>query len=91
MDPFHVAISTDGNGRWATRLGLPRGAGHQQGVKTVRQIVEAAPRLGVTILTLFAFSSNNWRRPEAEVGGLMRLLEAYLRTDAERFVQSRNA
>ncbi len=86
--PFHVAISMDGNGRWATRLGLPRGAGHKQGVNTVRRIVEAAPDLGVTTLTLFAFSANNWKRPAIEVEGLMILLDAYLRSDARRFVES---
>ena len=60
---FHVAIIMDGNGRWATRRGLPRTAGHRAGVETVRRIVEAAPDLGITTLTLFAFSSDNWRRP----------------------------
>jgi undecaprenyl diphosphate synthase len=54
----------DGNGRWATRRGLPRSAGHRAGVKTVRRVVEAAPDLGITALTLFAFSSDNWRRPD---------------------------
>ena len=84
--PFHVAISMDGNGRWATRQGMPRGAGHRQGVKSVRRIVEAAPSHGITTLTLFAFAANNWRRPAAEVDGLMRLLDAYLRSDAERLI-----
>ncbi|MGA0600698.1 di-trans,poly-cis-decaprenylcistransferase [Caulobacter sp. KR2-114] len=86
--PFHVAISMDGNGRWATRRGLPRGLGHKAGVQTVRRIVEAAPDLGVTTLTLFAFSANNWNRPQVEVDGLMMLLDAYLRSDARRFVES---
>lgn len=85
--PFHVAISMDGNGRWATRRGLPRGFGHKAGVTTVRRIVEAAPDLGVTTLTLYAFSSNNWKRPQDEVDGLMGLLDAYLRSDARRFVE----
>jgi undecaprenyl diphosphate synthase len=88
QEPFHVAVSMDGNGRWATRRGLPRGAGHTQGVQTVRRIVEAAPDLGVTTLTLFAFSANNWKRPKVEVDGLMGLLDAYLRSDARRFVES---
>jgi undecaprenyl diphosphate synthase len=83
---FHVSISMDGNGRWATRRGLPRSAGHREGVKTVRRIVEAADRLGVTTLTLFAFSSNNWKRPNEEVGGLMELLEIYLRNDARKLM-----
>jgi len=87
-EPFHVAISMDGNGRWATRRGLPRGFGHKAGVQTVRRIVEAAPALGVTTLTLFAFSANNWKRPQVEVEGLMTLLDAYLRSDARRFVES---
>ena len=87
-EPFHVAVCMDGNGRWATRRGLPRSAGHAAGVRTVRRIVEAAPDLGVTTLTLFAFSANNWKRPAVEVEGLMRLLDAYLRSDAQRFVES---
>jgi len=86
--PFHVAVSMDGNGRWATRRGLPRGAGHHEGVHTVRRIVEAAPDLGVTTFTLFAFSAQNWKRPQVEVAGLMALLDAYLRSDARRFVES---
>ena len=85
---FHVAVCMDGNGRWATRRGLPRGAGHAAGVRTVRRIVEAAPDLGVTTLTLFAFSASNWKRPAGEVEGLMRLLDAYLRSDARRLVDS---
>lgn len=86
--PFHVAISMDGNGRWATRRGLPRGLGHKAGATTMRRIVEAAPDLGVTTLTLYAFSSNNWKRPQGEVDGLMALLDDYLRSDARRFVES---
>jgi undecaprenyl diphosphate synthase len=87
-DRCHVAIIMDGNGRWATRRGLPRTAGHRAGVETVRRIVEAAPDLGITTLTLFAFSSDNWRRPEDEVGALMALLEAYLRREVRRLVDS---
>ena len=60
---LHVAIIMDGNGRWATRRGLPRSAGHQPGAQAARRVVEAAPEFGVTALTLFAFSSDNWRRP----------------------------
>ena len=71
----------DGNGRWATRRGRPRAAGHRAGAETVRHIVEAAPGLGVTALTLYAFSSDNWRRPAAEVTVLMRLFGRYLRTE----------
>ena len=62
-DLLHVAIIMDGNGRWATRRGLPRSAGHQAGADAVRRVLEAAPDLGITSLTLFAFSSDNWRRP----------------------------
>jgi undecaprenyl diphosphate synthase len=83
---FHVGIIMDGNGRWATRRGLPRGAGHRAGVGSVRRIVEHAPTLGITTLTLFAFSSDNWRRPAAEVDALLRLMRAYLRIDRQRFV-----
>ena len=69
----------DGNGRWATRRGLPRQAGHAAGVEAIRRVVEAAPDLGVGTLTLYAFSADNWRRPEAEVRALMGLLRRYLR------------
>lgn len=86
-EPFHVAISMDGNGRWATRRGLARPVGHLEGAKAVRRIVEAAPKLGVTTLTLFAFASNNWKRPPSEVAGLMNLLEEYLSGDAWRLVE----
>ena len=70
-DRLHVAVIMDGNGRWATRRGLPRSAGHRAGVQAVRRVVEAAPDLGITTLTLFAFSSDNWRRPH-EVGASWR-------------------
>ena len=73
--PRHVAIIMDGNGRWATRRGLPRVAGHREGVSTARTIIRAAGELGVSYLTLYAFSTENWSRPEAEVSMLMRLLE----------------
>jgi undecaprenyl diphosphate synthase len=83
-DPLHVAIIMDGNGRWAQRRGMPRTAGHRAGVETVQRVVEAAPALGVTTLTLFAFSSDNWRRPDFEVNALMALLRHYLRTQLRR-------
>lgn len=76
----------DGNGRWATRQGLGRMAGHRAGVETVRRIVEAAPGLGIGVLTLYAFSSDNWRRPEREVTWLMRLFREYLRCETPRCV-----
>lgn len=75
---FHVAIIMDGNGRWAAERGLPRTRGHEAGADAVERAVEAAPRLGVTDLTLFAFSSDNWHRPQPEVEGLMHLFHAYL-------------
>ncbi|MGD8379853.1 MAG: polyprenyl diphosphate synthase [Gammaproteobacteria bacterium] len=71
--PHHIAIIMDGNGRWARKRGLPRHVGHRAGVKTVRLVIEEAGRRGVEALTLFAFSSENWRRPEGEVGRLMEL------------------
>jgi undecaprenyl diphosphate synthase len=85
---FHVAMIMDGNGRWATRRGLPRVVGHRAGVETVRRIVEAAPDLGITKLTLFAFSSDNWRRPPDEVDALMGLLQRYLDAEIDRLVES---
>ncbi|MEA1676506.1 isoprenyl transferase [Nitrospirillum sp. BR 11163] len=77
--PAHIAIIMDGNGRWATRRGLPRTAGHKKGVEAVRRVLEAARELGVSYLTLFSFSSENWSRPEGEVSELMHLLRFYLR------------
>jgi undecaprenyl diphosphate synthase len=85
---IHVAIIMDGNGRWATAKGLPRTEGHRAGVETIRRVCEAAPDLGVTTLTLFAFSTDNWRRPRAEVGALMGLFRHYLRTEIARFVDN---
>ena len=79
---LHVAIIMDGNGRWATRRGLPRVAGHREGARAVRRVVGAAPELGVSDLTLYAFSSDNWRRPNAEVSALMRMFQRYLASEA---------
>jgi undecaprenyl diphosphate synthase len=78
---FHVAIVMDGNGRWATRRGLPRAAGHRAGADAVRRVVRVAPGCGITALTLYAFSSDNWSRPAAEVTMLMRLFARHLRTE----------
>ena len=78
---LHVAIISDGNGRWATSKGLPRSAGHRAGAETVRRVVTAAPRMGIHTLTLFALSSANWKRPDAEVQGILRLLHEYLLTE----------
>jgi undecaprenyl diphosphate synthase len=85
---LHVAIIMDGNGRWATRRGLPRIAGHREGAKAVRRAVEAAPELGVRDLTLYAFSSDNWQRPAAEVNGLMEMFERYLGSETENCVKN---
>jgi undecaprenyl diphosphate synthase len=85
---LHVAIIMDGNGRWATRRGLPRSAGHREGIAAVRRVVEAAPALGIGALTLFAFSADNWRRPPLEVEVLMLLLRQYLRRDLDRLVEN---
>lgn len=82
--PRHVAIIMDGNGRWAKQRGLPRTAGHREGVKSVRAVVEESRRRGVTTLTLFAFSSENWCRPRAEVTILMELFMATLRSEVRR-------
>ncbi|HEY6676509.1 MAG TPA: isoprenyl transferase [Terrimicrobium sp.] len=76
--PRHVAIIMDGNGRWAQRRGFPRLAGHEQGAKSIRECIDAAIESGVEYLTLYAFSSENWKRPAVEVQGLMRLLERFL-------------
>src|SRR6202789_3240000 len=84
---MHVAIIMDGNGRWATQRGLPRTAGHIEGAKAVRTIVEAAARAGVDILTLYAFSSANWARPQAEIAALMPLFGQYLFTETRRCVE----
>jgi undecaprenyl diphosphate synthase len=76
--PRHVAVIMDGNGRWAQKRGLPRVAGHEQGAKSIRSCVEAAIEAGVEYLTLYAFSSENWKRPVSEVSALMGLLERFL-------------
>ena len=76
----------DGNGRWATGQGRSRAAGHRAGAAMVRRIVEAAPDCGIGVLTLFAFSADNWRRPRTEVGWLMRLFRDYLRDETARCV-----
>ncbi len=80
----HVAIIMDGNGRWARRRGLPRTLGHRAGVQALKRTVEAAPQLGIEWLTVFGFSTENWRRPPSEVSELMRLLKAYVESDLDR-------
>ncbi len=79
--PAHVAIIMDGNGRWAKKRGLPRLWGHRTGAKSVREIVQVAGEIGIKALTLYAFSTENWVRPRAEIAGLMRLLKTTLRTE----------
>src|SRR5580692_4428198 len=87
--PGHVAIIMDGNGRWAKQRGLPRIEGHRRGVETVRTTTYAARDLGVKMLTLYAFSAENWNRPKDEVGALMGLLELYLKRELDTFVRDR--
>jgi undecaprenyl diphosphate synthase len=84
LEGLHVAIIMDGNGRWATRRGLPRIAGHRAGVAALRRVVERAPDVGIGCLTVYAFSSDNWRRPASEVEGIFRLLRVFLRLETER-------
>jgi len=84
---LHCGIIMDGNGRWAVGRGLPRVAGHTAGVESVRRVVKAAPDAGVGILTLFAFSSDNWRRPRYEVEALMGMLARYLEDETDECVQ----
>jgi undecaprenyl diphosphate synthase len=87
-EKLHVGIIMDGNGRWATRRRLPRLRGHEAGVEAVRRVVEAAPKQGIGTLTLYAFSSDNWRRPKAEVAALMALLRFYLREEIDNLVRN---
>jgi len=84
---LHVAIISDGNGRWATSRGLPRSAGHRAGAESARRVIEAAPRLGIQTLTLFALSSANWKRPAAEVHAILRLLHEYLLVETSHCVE----
>jgi undecaprenyl diphosphate synthase len=85
---LHAAIIMDGNGRWALARGMPRLAGHRAGAEALRRTVEAAPDLGIGVLTLFAFSSDNWRRPPEEVGGLMQLLAGHLQSETSRCLEN---
>ena len=86
--PRHVAIIMDGNGRWATRRGRPRPAGHRAGADAVRRVIESAPEHGIETLSLYAFSSDNWHRPAAEVAALMRLFVRYLREETARCIET---
>ncbi len=84
--PRHIAVIMDGNGRWAAARGLPRRAGHQEGMKAVREVIEGCAEAGVEILTLFAFSTDNWQRPEEEILALMSLLQLYAEREKEELV-----
>jgi|SRR5579872_1599403 len=85
---LHAAIIMDGNGRWATHRGMPRIAGHRAGAEAVRRTVETAPSLGISVLTLYAFSADNWRRPPREVSALMRLFSRYLIQECDRLIKN---
>jgi undecaprenyl diphosphate synthase len=87
-EPFHVAIVMDGNGRWATARGMARAEGHRRGAHAVRRAVRAAPSLGITTLTLFAFSSDNWKRPQREVATLLHLFGDYLQSEQAELRQN---
>jgi undecaprenyl diphosphate synthase len=86
--PRHVAIIMDGNGRWAQKRGLPRVAGHQAGVKAVKEVVEAASRIEISYLTLYTFSSENWKRPRGEVSAIMKLLYDTTRREMRELVKN---
>lgn len=85
--PRHVALIMDGNGRWAKARGLPRTLGHREGVQALKRTVQAAPDLGLECLTVFGFSTENWRRPAAEVSELMGLVRSYVESDLDRLVR----
>jgi undecaprenyl diphosphate synthase len=85
--PRHIAVIMDGNGRWARQRGLPRHAGHREGMKSVREALEGSMELGVEVLTLFAFSTENWNRPPREISALMGLLELYARKEKTELIR----
>ena len=88
-DPgLHVAVIMDGNGRWAAGRGLPRVTGHQEGAAAVRRTVESAPKVGISTLTLYAFSSDNWKRPAREVAALMRLFRKHLASETPKLIEN---
>src|SRR5436189_5306581 len=86
--PAHIAISMDGNGRWAAQRHLPRVEGHRAGIDSVRDVVETSARVGIEVLTLYAFSIENWKRPRAEVSTLMMLLKRYLRLELHTLLKN---
>jgi undecaprenyl diphosphate synthase len=89
QNSLHVAIISDGNGRWASSQGLPRSAGHRAGAEAARAIIEAAPRLGIHTLTLFALSAANWKRPAGEVRAILNILHEYLLAETSRCIANR--
>ena len=89
MMPHHVAVIMDGNGRWAKKRNLPRIEGHRAGAESVREIVETSARLGIKVLTLYAFSKENWKRPKKEIATLWRLLEEYLKKEDKVLVKNK--
>jgi undecaprenyl diphosphate synthase len=86
--PAHIAVIMDGNGRWAAQRHLPRVEGHRAGIDSVREVVEGSARLGIRVLTLYAFSVENWKRPAAEVSTLMMLLKRYLRSELNTLLRN---
>src|SRR5437764_1820140 len=86
--PSHVAMIMDGNGRWAAQRHLPRVEGHRAGIDSVRDVVETSARLGIDVLTLYAFSVENWKRPRAEINTLMTLLKRYLRIELSTLLRN---
>jgi len=88
--PEHVAIIMDGNGRWAKKRGLPRTAGHKEGLTSAKKIVAAAAKLGIKYVTLYTFSTENWKRAQEEVGYLMSLIKGHLRAEFEFYKKKRN-
>ena len=88
--PAHIAIIMDGNGRWAAQRHLPRVEGHRAGIDSVRDVVETSARLGIDVLTLYAFSVENWKRPRAEVATLMMLLKRYIRLELNTLLREQH-
>src|SRR5919206_362758 len=86
--PRHLAVIMDGNGRWAAQRHLPRVEGHRAGIEAVRDVVESSARLGIRVLTLYAFSVENWKRPPSEVSTLMTLLKRYLRSELNTLLRN---
>src|ERR671912_1882377 len=86
--PRHIAVIMDGNGRWAAQRHLPRVEGHRAGIESVRDVVESSARLGIQVLTLYAFSVENWKRPATEVSTLMSLLKRYLRSELNTLLRN---